>query len=452
MAQLSVQHDVRVTLDDEGVIQHARVANDVANECVADWFGQRWVETVDGFPEYRFTELVGLAHSEGVSPVVHVTQRFPSGLTVPIDYVAVPSDRGGVIAIGRDVRAVLYMESKLAAVQQSMELGYWQLRDVENRFRVLFESSSEAVAIVQADGLRVVEANPVAAAALGIAAWRLPKRGGHPVLDLVAPDDRHRVEAALLRAQELGKAPRIVVHLRHRNAPWLLRVSILDAERGEHLLLNLTPAGDVPQVARQEAVARGRSAELVDSSPDGIVVVNGRGDILSANHAFLVMVQEDVRAKVVGTPLGEWLRPPGGDAHLLLDSLQRQHVVPLYPTTLYGSHGRHAAAEVAAVRLGQSDSAVAGIYIRDVSRRIDSADNSQRFGRLLDSLNDQLGHAPLKTLVRATVGLVERHFIEAALASTDGNRTAAAKLLEVSRQSLYVKLARYGIAENDLDA
>jgi transcriptional regulator PpsR len=198
------------------------------------------------------------------------------------------------------------------------------------------------------------------------------------------------------------------------------------------------------------AIARDLAVQIVDASPDGIVVVDARGEILSANHAFLVLVQEDVRCKVLGTPLSRWLRPPGGDAGLLLDSLQVQRDVHLYPSTIHGSHGRRTAVEVVASRVGETDTAPCGVYVRDVSRRAKSTEDSAHFGRLLDSLSDQVGQAPLKWLVGAAVGLVERHFIEAALAATEGNRTAAAKLLELSRQSLYVKLARYGMSDDDL--
>jgi DNA-binding NtrC family response regulator len=43
------------------------------------------------------------------------------------------------------------------------------------------------------------------------------------------------------------------------------------------------------------------------------------------------------------------------------------------------------------------------------------------------------------------VALVERHFVEAALELTGDNRTAAAELLGLSRQSLYTKLRRYNL-------
>ena len=56
-----------------------------------------------------------------------------------------------------------------------------------------------------------------------------------------------------------------------------------------------------------------------------------------------------------------------------------------------------------------------------------------------------MGRVSLKNLVRDTTDLVERHFIEAALETTDDNRTSAAEVLGVSRQSLYMKLKRYGL-------
>lgn len=61
-------------------------------------------------------------------------------------------------------------------------------------------------------------------------------------------------------------------------------------------------------------------------------------------------------------------------------------------------------------------------------------------------LSESVGQAPLKELVDETVSAVERRCIEAALTSTRGNRSAAAKLLGLSRQALYMKLARYEIA------
>jgi DNA-binding NtrC family response regulator len=61
----------------------------------------------------------------------------------------------------------------------------------------------------------------------------------------------------------------------------------------------------------------------------------------------------------------------------------------------------------------------------------------------LAAVIEQSGKTPLRTLVRDTVGLVERHYIGAALQLASGNRTAAAELLGLSRQGFYKKLAQY---------
>ena len=53
-----------------------------------------------------------------------------------------------------------------------MEQDYWKLREVETRYRVLFDASNEAVLLLNADTLRIVEANPAAIRALGLARGR----------------------------------------------------------------------------------------------------------------------------------------------------------------------------------------------------------------------------------------------------------------------------------------
>ena len=77
-----------------------------------------------------------------------------------------------------------------------------------------------------------------------------------------------------------------------------------------------------------------------------------------------------------------------------------------------------------------------------------STDHQLQLLRSLQSLTGRLGEASLKVLVSETVGVLERHYIEAALTNTEGNRSAAAKMLGLSRQSLYMKLSRYGIGSD----
>ena len=54
-------------------------------------------------------------------------------------------------------------------------------------------------------------------------------------------------------------------------------------------------------------------------------------------------------------------------------------------------------------------------------------------------------NSSLKQVIQDVVALIEREYVEAALAQTNGNRAAASELLGMSRQSLYAKLDRYGL-------
>mgnify|MGYP000620956491 FL=1 len=64
-------------------------------------------------------------------------------------------------------------------------------------------------------------------------------------------------------------------------------------------------------------------------------------------------------------------------------------------------------------------------------------------------MTELVGRVPLKELVRETTDIIERMCIEAALKMSDQSRAAAAEMLGLSRQSLYVKLRRYGIGGDD---
>jgi DNA-binding NtrC family response regulator len=63
----------------------------------------------------------------------------------------------------------------------------------------------------------------------------------------------------------------------------------------------------------------------------------------------------------------------------------------------------------------------------------------------MEHLTELIGRVALKDLVREATDVIERLCIEAALELTGDNRASAAEVLGLSRQSLYVKLRRYGL-------
>lgn len=435
------QPDVTLILDLEGVIRKATLSSALPGERVEGWVGRPWVETVADVGGLKVRRMVEDARTRGVSAFRQVPQRFPSGRELPIEYTAVRLGRkGGLIALGKNLQAVAELQSRLVAAQQAMERDYWKRREVETRYRLLFDATHEAVLLVRAANLHVVEANPMAIRAIGLAPV------GRDLLAELAAPDREPFLAMLRRAREQGKAPGILVHLGREARPWLVRASSIAGPPGPFYLLQLAPVGTTIGTAAAAAPAgRVPTEELIEASPDGFVALDREGVILGANRAFLDLVQIGAKASVVGERLSRWLGRPGADVGILLAHVQRHGAVRLFSTALHGELGTESEVELSAAGTGGGQGACLGVLLRDVGQRLPRPESADRLGAVLGSLTEQIGKTSLRELVRAAVGVVERHHVEAALQLTGGNRTAAAEILGLSRQSLYAKLDRYGI-------
>jgi transcriptional regulator PpsR len=124
----------------------------------------------------------------------------------------------------------------------------------------------------------------------------------------------------------------------------------------------------------------------------------------------------------------------------------REHgFVRLFSTSIHGELGTDVEVEISAAGVSEAGFAEIGVVIRAVGHRLPTSVAGDGLGSMLNALTQEVGKSPLSQLVRETVGVVERHYIEAALQLTRGNRTLTAELLGLSRQSLYAKLDRYGL-------
>jgi DNA-binding protein Fis len=184
------------------------------------------------------------------------------------------------------------------------------------------------------------------------------------------------------------------------------------------------------------------ASQIFDLSPDGIVVLDENGQILHANKSFLGLAEEEALAPIVGTSLDRWLGSPGGNLKLLVDSLRLCGSVRHFPVTIKGTLGGNTATEVSAVLKSSPAPVFIALYIHDVNSRPEIPDQSEMLLEFLSGVAGPPGQASLKKVVSSTVGLVERFYIEAALQAVDGNRTAAARILGISRQGFHDKLAR----------
>ena len=189
---------------------------------------------------------------------------------------------------------------------------------------------------------------------------------------------------------------------------------------------------------------------IVQSVLDGIVVLDGKGQIGWANRGFLDLVQIQHPDEIRGMPLGKWLDRPGASAAILLSTVSERGPLRLFRSSITGSLGLELAVEISAAPLNGRDAWV--LVVRAVDGRLDpTPEDAASLGTRVSEVSALLGQVSLKELVRTVSDLVERHLIRDALEATGENRTAAAELLMMSRQTLYTKMREHRLMPGSED-
>lgn len=430
--------DVILMLDLQGIVQEVSLANAVSGEEGASWLGRSWVETVDEISSKKVLRMVSDAAATGVSAFRQVNQQFPSGTALPMEYTVVRlGGEGGLLAIGRNLRAVAELQARLIAAQQAIEQEYWKLREVESRYRHLFDGSNEAVLLIRGDTLDILEANPTAIRSCGLSP-------GHDIVQAIGADERDTFHAMLREAQRNGRAPAILLHMGPGRDEWLVRASSLAGAAGHRFLVQLAPATGYPGASDATASELALS-DLLGRLPDAFIVIDRAGTLRHANRAFFDLVQVGSEGMVVGQRLTRWLSAPGADLSMLLSLLRRHGSVRLFSTVIHGELGTETEVEVSAADGGPGSPDHIALVLRDIGRRLTRRDDTEGLHTVLAGLMARGGKPSFGVLIKDTLGLVERYYINAALEVADGNRTAAAELLGLSRQSLYKKMEQYAI-------
>lgn len=442
---IAASADIALVIDGRGVIVDLSLGgSDLPPELGDHWLGKPWLETVALDSRPKVEALLEDAARGETPRWRHVNHLTADGRNIPVRYCTVRLRKdGNIVAVGRDLQAIANLQQRLVDAQQSVERDYWNLRQLETRYRFLFQTASEAVLIVDAGNQKILEANPVAEKLLG---ERGRKIVGRPLADAFAKGSEAAIHDFLSEVRAAGRAEDIQAKLPD-DRRLAVRAALLRQESGSLLLVRLH-AVNQPEADSSLSEAKRQLASIVESAPDGIVVTGQDGRIVSANAAFLELAQLTGEDEAKGESLDQWLGRPGVDMNVLIANVRQHGSVRLFSTSVQGNYGTVTEVEISAVAIRSEDRLRFGFVIRDVGPRL-ATDNQavQALPRSVEQLKDLVGRVPLKELVRESTDLIEKLCIEAALELTDDNRASAAELLGLSRQSLYVKLRRYGLGD-----
>lgn len=445
---ITATSEVALVVDRDGVIRHVSFSGTEPPIDGADeWVGTAWIDTVAPDSRSKIDLLLKESTASGTTRRRQVNHPSRSGADIPVAYNAVRAENGAIIAVGRDLRTISMLQQRLVDTQQAMERDYWRLRHVETRYRLLFQLSTDAIIVVDADTMKVVDASGAAARLFDVPADKLV--GKHFPLGIAA-DQVRAVEDLLAAARTTGHSADVRLRLTEDRGEVLASASCF---RQDNLTLLLVRLSRHATPASSAATHRARLLELVELAPEALVVCDAEGDVLTANRAFLDLAQLASEEQAKGRSLGNWVGRPGADLSVFLATVRKHGIVRVAASSIRGDLGLTTEIELSAVNLPGDGNQAIGFVMRDVGRRVSTVPHGARdLTKAVEELTSLVGRVSLPTLVRDTTDLVERHFIEAALELTGDNRTTAAEVLGLSRQTLYVKLRRHGLtAQGDAD-
>ena len=341
--------DVALILDPDGSIRDVAVQSDELSSAldgVRKWIGQRWQDIVTVESRPKVDGLLRDAIRKAEPRWRHLNHPSTGDNDVPILYSAVQAGEGDrVVAIGRDLRAISALQQRLVEAQQSIETDYMRLQNAELRYRLLFQSSSEAVFILDGVTHRVLEANPAAARLFGEQTKRV---AGRPVLEIFDRDSARAVQSLLASIRSSGRPDDLRAILADGAREVRIAASLFRQDNTSLFLVRLSTVEGFATAAKPPS-AHAKLVKLVESAPDAFVVTEADGRIMTANAAFLDMAQLASEEFARGESLGRWLGRPGVDMDVLIANLRQRGTVRLFASTVNGELGVSTDVEVSAV-------------------------------------------------------------------------------------------------------
>ncbi len=410
------------------------------------WVGRHMSEVVTEESYEKFTRrMEALAKPGSRSLSLEINHTDNAIWEFPVRYTmhALGSDKS-VLMLGRDMRAIAEMQQQLVMAQIALERDYESQREMDTRYRVLMEATRDAVVLLAMNNGRIADLNAAAAVMLG--GSRQDFLGGAIAQEFEGRRRSEFLEALTNIASADGVSP---VELVARRSQRKLRVTPkLFRAAGERLMLCRLEAPE--QVGMTYSETNENLERLFHEGVDAMVFLDQDGLITTGNDAFLKLTDSTHLSSVRGRSMADFLARGSVDLRVLLDNARRSRQLRLYATKIQSEFDGQTSVEISATYLNDRPKSGFGMVIRDASRTemqrrpgYSGGDEGMR------GVMELVGSSTLKDIVAETTDVVEKMCIQTAVDLTRNNRVAAAEMLGLSRQSLYVKLRKFGLLSKD---
>ena len=439
LSRLIAASDIALVLASDGTVRDAAFSDrDLARRIGPDWFDRPFVDLVTIESRDKVRRLLATLPTAALA-WVEINHPLADG-EVPVRYAGIrPEADGPLVLIGRDLGGLARLQRQLVDANVSIERDYALFRGAETQARLMFQTSTEPMLIVDAGSRRVADINPAAEDLMRRVGRRLV---GASLDDVFAEASAEAVADCLASVRTNGQGHCAAAVLRLNDAPVSLSGWLMRSAGAPQLLLRLAPVGTAVMAASAQD-----PWEALRRLPEPMLATSADLDILDANDAFLDLVEAATVNQVRSESLSRFVGRHGVDVDVLSARLQEAGSIRRYPTVLRGQYGASHDVEVSAASVDREDARVHAFLFRAMAGERAVAGEARKPLRPVSEMTDLVGRVPLRDIVREATDIIEELCIEAALDVTQDNRASAAEMLGLSRQSLYSKLRRYGLGD-----
>lgn len=436
--------DIALTVEASGKISAATSAPGLAgHDQISDWRGKliQQTLTIESIPKFEMRLAEFLEGNDAVLPVELNHQAAEGFSELPVRYTFHKMGaQSTVLMLGNELRHIAEMQQQLVAAQIALEADYEAQREYDIRLRVLMESSEVATVFISVPTGHFVSCNAAAELLLGKPkgalidtpfAAEFETKGRKDVVDRLVTAATERSQAPVLAKAASG------------NRKLSLNSTLFRGSGSQMLLCTMALAGGHVSSSDQ---LQDHLSDLFQNGVDAFVFVTAAGHIVSANEAFLKLTNVTHSQSLKGRSIAEFCARGAVDLNVMFENARRNGGMRLYATKIISEHGSERPVEISTTQLLAGGDPVFALVIRD-SHRVEMVSTPMKQITDVDrhSVVELIGGQSLKDIVAKTTDVVEKMCIETAVQMTSNNRVAAAEMLGLSRQSLYVKLRKYGL-------
>lgn len=358
---VSLSSDIALVMDGGGVIQSVvQGGSEPLAPSAQDWVGRPWADTVTGETRGKVEQLLKEVSDTGIARKREINHPNGVGTSVAVAYTAVRLGEGGpVLVVGRDLRSITAIQKRFLDAQQEMERGYWRARQAEARYRLLFQVATDAVMVVDAHSLQILEANQATSDLFELA---LEQIVGRQATFGFESHSRNAVAELMTAARASGQPAEIRARLAGKVTATSVLATPFRSDDAMRLLVRVRGI-DLPGTA---ADLNATLARLVDSTSEGVVVTDPVGRIQVANPAFLRLVAMGSEGDVKGRPLMDWVGVSDQQFAAVLHQVRRQGIARRISSRLMSTDASVTEVEISAALLTEGDQECIGFTIHGV--------------------------------------------------------------------------------------